>query len=361
MAYIPDPTEYDHSIMAYSAWTLDAWKDMFRDIYGDKNVGYRPDQILHRLIEEVAELVKPVITIENERIKNSLPDVLAWICGFAVKNEIDMAIMMTEKYIGQGPGKGQTPLEPYSIIQKDKPETLDDWQKYLNHLYKDENTNNPPDLMLTRLVEDLGITSRNLRKHAETQVIQDKLAGVLAWTMGISNKFSLSLDQITWAKYPNMCFRCRKSPCRCSALNSLFLSYANDTQESMQKLGSMIKNDLGLVLNVFTSHEAAFRKMRMVEMFNLINQSDGGIVILDLNFSSRVYAEVIEMLRVMDEENVFVFAKTRREEDRERQLSIWLSDIKQFHKVENYEHDGELLKQARESVSQRIEQIKRGS
>ncbi len=348
--------------MAYNRMSLDGWTNMFDDIYGKRNQGLLSDQVLHRLIEEVSELVKPVLTFNFEQIKDALPDVFAWTCAFSKKMNISLDEVMKTKYLAQLPGKkGQPPLDIFPIIDKDRPENMQDWQKYLDYTYKEENINNTPDLMLTRLVEDLGKTSRSLRKHADTKDVGSELSGILAWTFGISNKFRLSLQELVWNKYPNACFKCRNQKCTCSNFSSVFLSYCGDTKESKDKLKAVIKSAFpDITVKDFEETRGEFSRMRMVEMIDTINKSDAGIVIFDREFSPYQYAEFIEILRVMDEKNKFVYVKVRRDDEREKELGGVLTDAKHFQKLTSYENDGDLLKLVNQDIKSRLEEIKKG-
>lgn len=236
---------------------------------------------------------------------------------------------------------------------------MNDWQKYLDHVYMEENINNTADLMLTRLVEDLGKTSRSLRKHEDKAEVANQLAGILAWTFGVSNKLKLSLKDITWKKYPNVCIKCRDQKCSCSNFASVFLSYCGDTKESKDKVKSLITNEhRDIEILDFDEAGQEFGRMRMVEMTDAINRSDAGIVILDRKFSPRQYVEFIEIQRVINEKNKFVYVRKRGEEERDKELAKVVADAKSFQKLTPYESDGELIGLVRKNIDDRLREIK---
>ena len=332
---------------------------MFREIYHEKNIIYTSQNILYRLIEEVAELVKPVITMDIDELKWSLPDIFAWICALANKLEINLNEIMIRKYVSSNPpGKsGQTKIDPYAIIGKHLPESLEDWQKYMSHLYSEENRENSPFFMLSRLVEDLGKASRILRKREDMKNFEDSIAAVLAWTIGLANKFGIDFPKEIWEKYPNMCHRCKSRPCRCSRMSVIFISYCNDTKDYMESAKKLIENTLGLSVRVFTELGPSFHRGRMVEVFNAINESDAGVIIMDRKFSRNVYAEFIEMSRALDENNIFIFVKDRDSSEREQSLAEWIEELKIIRRIDWFKNEKDFLNKLEKAIKDRIRQI----
>ena len=71
---------------------------MFKEIYEIRNLSLSPEKALHRLIEETAELVKPVLILDLKELRWCLADIIAWVCAFANKCKIDLQEIML-KYI----------------------------------------------------------------------------------------------------------------------------------------------------------------------------------------------------------------------------------------------------------------------
>lgn len=352
--------------MSYRRWTLNEWSAMFREIYEIRNLSLSPEKVLHRLIEETAELVKPVLTLDLKEIEWCLADIIAWVCAFANKCEIDLHEILL-KYIKNPPGKGEfESISSNKVIGKPQPETFEDWQRYLGYIYRNENQNITPELIISRLIEDVGVASRTLRTRGDFSLVKKALAGVLAWAIALANKFQMrinkttyqmKIDDVVYAKYPNYCHRCRKKPCRCFRLSTIFISYTTDTREEMIQVKNLIESELKLKVEVFEKFRKAFRRMRMVEAFNAINRSDGAVILLKNRWSENVWAELIKILEVMDEDNVWIWVQDGKKKKRGK-LQLMLKDIEHFHRINYYSKRSELIASLKEEILRRIEELK---
>jgi NTP pyrophosphatase (non-canonical NTP hydrolase) len=343
--------------LAYRRWTLLEYSAMFKEIYEIRNMSLTNEQTLHRLIEEIAEIVKPVCVFNVSDIKWALPDIIAWVCAFAIKCHIDLREIMC-KYVENPPGKLDltTRIKPIDIIGTEYPETFEDWQRYLSVIYRDENANIAPATMISKIIEDVGMTSRRLRTRSDVTEVKKHLAGVLAWTIALANKFQIKIDDVIYKKYPNYCFRCRNKPCKCFRLSTVFISYTLDTTEEMHSVRDLLIQ-LNLKAETFEGIGPKFYRMRMVEAFNAINRSDGAIVLLKDHWSENVWAELIEIYKTLDENNVWIFAK-KSKKTKDNKLKGMLEEIKHFHKIQYYSNKKQLLQSLKKGLQERIEELK---
>lgn len=98
----------------------------------------------------------------------------------------------------------------------------------------------------------------------------------------------------------------------------------------------------------------------MVEAFNAINRSDGAVVLLKNRWSENVWAELIEILKVMDENNVWICVQDKKKtKKKESKLQLMLEDIEHFHKMHYYSETSQLLGFLRNVISKRIEELKK--
>jgi len=236
----------------------------------------------------------------------------------------------------------------------------------LGYLYRSENRNITPELIISKLIEDVGITSRSLRTHSDISIIKNNLAGVLAWTIALANKFQIrvnettyqmKIDDIVYAKYPNFCYRCREKPCRCFRLSTIFISHTTDTHEEMIRVKDLIENKIELKVEAFEKLGKTFRKMRMVEAFNAINRSDGAVILLKNRWSENVWAELIKIREVMDEDNVWICVQSTKKK-REDKLRLMIEDIKHFHRVDPYSKTSDLIPFLEDEIRKRIGELK---
>jgi len=205
--------------IATNTWSIKQWQNMFNGIYGERNKKCPSVYILLRLVEEVSEVALAVLEQNMKEIQTQIPDVLAWIFAFANKHNLSLEDFMVEKYAkSDGKGPSQVNLTVY-ISKREIPKTLNEWQRYLNReLFRNSNINIIPIVIVIRIFQDVGDSCRIIRQKGEKGIkdIMYKLAAVFAWTLVLADKFELDVAEITWGKYPNVCPKCAKNPCRCS-------------------------------------------------------------------------------------------------------------------------------------------------
>jgi len=346
----------------YRNWTLNEWTSMFDEIYKKRNLSLSRDEILHRLIEETAELVRPVLVFKKDEIEKCLPDIFAWVFAFANRCKIDLDRVLT-RYIKKPPGKderfGRT-IKPLvkSIIGRDEPESMEDWQHFLGFIYRSENENISPELMISRLIEDLGKASRHLRIKENSTILEEELAGVLGWTIALANKFDIKIDDALYGKYPNTCHKCGKRPCRCFLLSTFFISYTTDTKDVMLAVKKLIENRLGLDVEVFEKLGPHFDRLRMVEAFEAIDKSDAAVVLMKDRYSENVRAESIYILKELEPANVLICVNGKKDQ-KEKRLQDMLSEIECFHQIKYYSKKSELLDYIASQTRKRLEELKK--
>jgi NTP pyrophosphatase (non-canonical NTP hydrolase) len=188
------------------------WQSLFGDIYADRIRNMDAEQMFTRLMEEISQLVGAVNAYDLHQSQIGVVDFMAWLFQIANKLSVSLEENMQREYCS-GLGKSGA-IEPYSIIGKGRPESFQDWQKYLKHLYSRENTDLPPMSMVARLLTHIGKASRAVRNDVINDAA-DSLAKALAWSLAISNKFNFDLDQAVWSRYPGICPLCQTNPCMC--------------------------------------------------------------------------------------------------------------------------------------------------
>jgi hypothetical protein len=201
------------------------------------------------------------------------------------------------------------------------------------------------------------MTSRKLRTRRDVTEVKKYLAGTLAWTIALANKFQIKLDDAVYRKYPNYCFRCRSRPCKCFRLTTLFISYTDDTEEEM-KLVKNLAEELCLKVETFESLKPRLNRMRMVEAFNAINRSDGAVVLFKSHWSANVWAELIEALNTMDNDSIWICA-WKIKEVKDSNLRLAIKDIEHFHKLIYYSDADKLLKCLKQAVTTRIVELQK--
>jgi len=317
------------------------------------------EQVLQRLVEEIAEIIKPVYVFNIERIKWVLPDIIAGICAFADKCHIDLGEIMC-KYIENPPGKLnlKTRINPQNIVGTEYPDTFsfEDWQLYLGVVYRDENANITPSTAVLKIIEDIGKTSRSLRIGRNISNVKNHLAGVLAWTITLANKFHIRIDDVIYTRYPNKCARCQSRPCKCFGLSSMFISYAEDTTKELLSVKDLLAK-LDLKAEAFDRLGPNFYRINMSNIFNAIYESDGAIVLLKDQWSEKDRAELLEIFNRLDEKNIWIFAK-KGKKTKINELKKMLEEIEQVHKIHYYSNEKQLVQSLRKGIQRRVGELK---
>jgi len=345
--------------------SLDEWTTLFSRIYSNRNLGLRLDEILLRLTEEAGELVKPVLTnaVDGPKgIKDGLPDILAWVCAFADKAGLSLDKAM-QRYLDKPPGI-QSSIKVSAIIQKPRAETLPDWQKYLEFIYREQNNEHGPQYSMTKLVEDIGKASHMLRTGSSTEEVCGILASAVAWSIGLANQFGFSLAEATWRKYPASCVHCSACPCICSSLTRVFISYTSDTENYLEVTRKVISKFMLASLS-FPDFGPSFDRIRMVHIFDAISRSDGGVILFNRKYSVNVYAELLEMLRTMDTDrdnvdnnSVWILVKEKTASDRDPQLVQLLEDLEHAHRIDWFNNETDLVDILEKNIKRRLEKIR---
>lgn len=346
----------------YGEWSIERWEQMFDEIYGRKNRGKSPKEIWFRMIEEVSELVKPVENQKYGVIENELPDLFAWLMAFTRSYDMDLQSSLWQKFEDGCPTCGEEKdcncfLEPDDFQKKrgreedldhySRPTTLQQWQVYLEEIYGEANERFTPELILSKLVEDIGIVAKYLRRNESDERIEWKLSSVFAWTIGLCNRYSAEGDRIElWElvaeKYDSRCAKCKKNPCECDYyLSSIFISYPVELESLMEAAKEYLES-VDFDVYVFPELSRDMSEGRLFEAFSAIDKSDAGLVLLGDRFSSPVYAEYHELRYNKNRDLVFCYAQ-KSDGERESDQVDFIDEIRKTHKALPFEDEEEFM------------------
>jgi NTP pyrophosphatase (non-canonical NTP hydrolase) len=332
---------------------------MFKEIFEIRYMSLTNEQLLQRLVEELTEIIEPVYVFNLERIKWVLPDIIAGICAFADKRHIDLGEIMC-KYIKNPPGKLNVPTKNTlkDIVGTEHTDlfSFEDWQLYLGVLYRDENANITPSTTVLKIIEDIGKTSRSLRLGRNIANVKKHLAGVLAWTITLANKFDIKIDDVIYNRYPNKCARCQSKPCKCFGLSKMFISYTQDTTKELLSVKDLLTQ---LELEAAASDRLGpnFYRRNMSNVFNAIYESDGAIVLLKDQWSEKDRDELLEIFNRMDKKNVWIFVK-KGKKTKINELKKMLEEIEQLHKINIYSDEKQLVQSLRKGIQIRVGELR---
>lgn len=336
--------------LSYRRWTLPEYTALFKELFDAKYLSLTNEQILQGLVEDISELIKPVYNLNQEKIELILPDVIASICAFSDKSHINLDEIMCN-YIEQV----ATKIIPHNIIRNDYPETFEEWQLYLGYVYGEENNHISPSTIVLKIIEHVGKISRNLRIGPNITNVKKHLASILVWTITLANKFTLPLDDITYRKYPNVCSKCQKNPCNCVGLSTMFISYSQDTTNELVSVKELLRQ-LDLNSEAFDRLSPDLYRKNMSDVFNAIYKSDGAIILLKDQWSTKDKTELFEIFNMLDEKNVWIFVK-KGSKTKINELKKMLREIKQLNKIQYYDNKTQLVKSLRTRIQVRIDEL----
>jgi len=197
----------------HRSFTLVEIYDIIYLLFGDFDRYVDINFILSRLTEEAAELVDHTLTLNSDRLKNELPDILAWIIGLIINLQENypgfkqyttydqLLEEIVQKYLSNPPAPKPFQVNLTGIRKPNLNVSLSDWQKYFNTLYGEINDLLPPTLLLDNLLKDIGSLVKYLRERYERKYILRKIGSVIAWTFALANKFNIDLSYYFYRKY----------------------------------------------------------------------------------------------------------------------------------------------------------------
>ncbi|MFX0050777.1 MAG: MazG nucleotide pyrophosphohydrolase domain-containing protein [Candidatus Hodarchaeota archaeon] len=95
--------------------------------------------------------------------------------------------------------------------------TIHEFQKLMTILYGERDRLRGVEKSLLWLQTEIGeLLEAYLENDAEA--IQEEVADVFAWFCSVCNLLGIDLEEVAWKKYPNLCPKCKSSPCSCSLL-----------------------------------------------------------------------------------------------------------------------------------------------
>lgn len=362
---------------------------MFGDIYGLKNHAFAPRELWARMLEETGELVKPVQTLKPKEVDRHLPDILAWLCAFSNKLNLQLSDVLWEKFKNGCPGcrrfKDCTCPRPINGISKnpttteaarqaslaeklpEAPMTIDEWQTFFREMYGLRNEDALPANLLAEMTVDIGEVARILRRREDVGRLKSKIASSTAWLFAICNRYSAAgtgeywLSDIAWTKYRYQCPKCFARRCECKGpIASVFVSYPQELENEMRVAKDVI-TAMGLQPLVFQDLGPDFDPNRMVEALRAVGLSDAAIVLIDNRLSPGVFAEYHEALMRLDPNHVFVFVTKEPRDGTKRKGDVdrWLDDIGHTHRYERFGTPEDLRRNIDDILRKSQEEAKR--
>lgn len=89
---------------------------------------------------------------------------------------------------------------------------LKEFQKMIHEIYYARDSARGVERTMLWLMEEVGELAEAVRKGEE---IGEEVADVIAWVTSIANLYDVEIEEELSKKYPGICIRCGKKPCRC--------------------------------------------------------------------------------------------------------------------------------------------------
>ncbi len=221
--------------MATRPYSLVQWQEMFRDIYGERNLPLDPGAIWLHLVEEAGEVAKDFRKEYYRDLARDLPDVFAWLCAFANQYGLDLQEVVWEGYprvcpycqkavnclcIGQKKvEKDQAALDNHRRQRASIPGSLDDWVDMFRDIYGGVNAIQGRAAVGFHLMEEIGEVANEILKPNVARC-REEVADVFAWMVGVHIKAQSdqgddprSFSETVWKVFPGTCKVCHARPC----------------------------------------------------------------------------------------------------------------------------------------------------
>lgn len=215
-------------------FSLAQWQQLFRAIYGDRNKELTPGAIWLHLMEEAGEVAKDFRRENYRQLEQDLPDVFAWLCGFASSYGLELEEVIWESYprvcpyclaktdclcIGRTKEKKNVEALGNHRHSEDHPGSLDDWVDMFRDIYGGVNAIQSRAAVGFHLMEEIGEVANEILKD-NTARCREELGDVFAWLVGVHIKAqsdqgeqSRTLSEVIWRTFPGHCKLCQRNPC----------------------------------------------------------------------------------------------------------------------------------------------------
>jgi NTP pyrophosphatase (non-canonical NTP hydrolase) len=95
---------------------------------------------------------------------------------------------------------------------------IKDFQKLMRDLYFHNDSQRGIYRTALWLVEEIGELVREVKQNPENidkSKVEEEMADVYAWVASLANLMDVDLTVALQKKYPQVCLKCGKNPCRC--------------------------------------------------------------------------------------------------------------------------------------------------
>jgi len=89
-----------------------------------------------------------------------------------------------------------------------------EFQAMMKRVYFHRDSARGPERTYMWLVEEVGELGRAILRGDKAS-IEEEMADVFAWLASLANVLGVDLESCSLKRYPNVCPKCRSSPCRC--------------------------------------------------------------------------------------------------------------------------------------------------
>ena len=92
---------------------------------------------------------------------------------------------------------------------------IKDAQDMMRRIYLERDRERGVDRTLLRTFQELAELSEAISMGKDEGAISEEMADVFAWVCSLANLLDVDLAEALFAKYSDVCSRCKKAPCVC--------------------------------------------------------------------------------------------------------------------------------------------------
>ncbi len=212
--------------------SVEQWQSILDDIYGKRDQRFGAMHILLHLARSIAKgsrILHAHRHVSDWRT-NNLPDIFAWLAGYANHQDISLADAVWSKYHGCCPYCGRThnceciivgpdKTSPFSRVENaTSPASLREMQQMFKAIYGYTNrVHNDLYSIWMHLMEEAVDELPRARRCGDYDAQREEMADTFAWLMALCNapEINLSLADAVAERYRQVCPKCKGSPCKC--------------------------------------------------------------------------------------------------------------------------------------------------
>jgi len=92
---------------------------------------------------------------------------------------------------------------------------IEEAQEMMRRIYLERDRARGVEVTMKRTLDEAEELREAIENKEQMEIISDEVADVFAWLCSLANLLDLDIADAFYAKYSDVCSKCKKSPCVC--------------------------------------------------------------------------------------------------------------------------------------------------